>query len=101
MEIPTTSIVSIKSQPELEKASEFFSIEEWEEEPVPVQQKKKCLDYEKNFENLLTGVLPKKTQNFVWQDRYFCLTPNRLIYYSSPSEEELKGCFNFVSLQKF
>ena len=58
------------------------------------------LSYEKNFQELLGGYLPKKTMNLTWQERYFTLTPTRLIYYTSANKQEVKGCFNLISLRE-
>lgn len=36
--------------------------------------------------------------NSNWQERFFVLTPYRLIYYNDSERTELKGCFNLASL---
>lgn len=35
-----------------------------------------------------------------WQERYFTLTPTRIIYYTSKDKSEVKGCFNLISLRE-
>jgi hypothetical protein len=36
--------------------------------------------------------------NSSWQDRFFVLTPVRLLYFANETRSELKGCFNLSSL---
>lgn len=54
--------------------------------------------YEHNFKSIVEDLILKKTMNISWQERYFCLTSHRLIYYTSSKKDEVKGCFNFASL---
>ena len=62
---------------------------------------KKEMTYEENFGSLLEGWIGKKTLNMMWHNRYFVLTPSRLMYYLTADKSELKGCFNLVSLTSF
>ena len=45
------------------------------------------INYEYAFQEIRVGVIQKKTLNSSWVDRYFVLTPVRLIYYG---EEDRK-----------
>ena len=56
------------------------------------------LDYGFAFGENKVGRLEKKTLNSTWQNRFFVLTPVRLLYFSSEDRQELKGCFNLASL---
>jgi hypothetical protein len=60
-------------------------------EPVKV-------DYQFSFQRLKVGSISKKTMNSQWQERFFVLTPIRLLYYANPTQSELKGCFNLAGL---
>ena len=52
--------------------------------PTPPQP---TLTFHKSFGVILEDLLPKKTQNVMWQDRHFTLTHTRLLYYSSESKQ--------------
>jgi hypothetical protein len=47
---------------------------------------------------LLGQLLLKKTLNTSWSERYFLLTPTRLMYFADSTMRDLKGCFNLASL---
>lgn len=72
-----------------------FSVFQEEDEK---KKEKIILKFKNSFEEILTGYLPKKTMNMTWTERYFCLTQTRLIYYTNHKKDQLKGCFNLVSL---
>ena len=40
------------------------------------------LDYNFAFEEIRAGMVEKKTMNSNWQNRFFVLTPVRLLYYA-------------------
>ena len=42
--------------------------------------------YEENFRVILQGYVNKKTLNSAYQQRYFVLTPTRLLYFTDDSK---------------
>ena len=48
------------------------------EEPIPLP-----LTYGVIFNEIKTGTLGKKTMNTNWQERFFVLTPIRLLYFNN------------------
>lgn len=41
----------------------------------------------------------KKTRNLHYNEKYFVLTPYRLLYYEDKTRNKLAGCFNLVALE--
>lgn len=56
------------------------------------------LTYEIAFCEIKVGPMGKKTMNSNWQERFFVLTPFRLLYFDAEGRTELKGCFNLATL---
>jgi hypothetical protein len=75
------------------EVTEFYSVDE-NKSDSEITDEHIGSAYEDNFKIILEDEIEKKTLNISWQTRYFCLTPTRLLYYSSKNKSEIKGCFN-------
>ena len=83
-----TEMESTSPEPEPLNFHEMFVRQSRSEEP----------NYYRSFHAVCAGVLQKKTRNLTYSQKFFVLTPCRLLYYDNQLCERLGGCFNLVAL---